>query len=289
MVRVAALSTGLLAAASAAGRVFAFRSPLIRCNRPVRFGVGSVRTSSTSGAEDDPEPEPSLPPPPPPDGSAKAIVRKGLAAARYFPLHRSDVVADFLGRSFERPAAREMCEAQSGADSLRDYPLSYVVGPLGSGKTFFALQHLRDFRNDNDLPSVLIYCQPVEWRDEVNFGGDSAPTELVRAVLDRLALRLEDRYGQEWNPKATGKLNLHVCLVLDDAHRHELSGFFERRSKVTRFVRELEAAPFAESVMVVVCGSLVGLEIDTALDAYFFRMRDWSRDDLSSMLSDMFT
>jgi hypothetical protein len=285
MVGVAALTTGLLAAASAAGRVFAFRSPLLRGNRPVRFGAGSVRTSSTSGAEDGPEP----PLPPPPDGSAKAIIEKGLAAAGLFPLHRSDVVADFLGRSFERPAARAMCEAQSGADNLRDYPLSYVVGPLGSGKTFFALQHLRDFRNIKGLPSVLMYCQPVQWRHEVNFGGDGAPAELVRAVLDRVALQLEDRYGQEWNPKAAGKLNVHVCLVLDDAHRHELSGFFERRSKVTRFVRELEAAPFAESVMVVVCGSLVGLEIDVALDAHFFRMRDWSRDDLSSMLSGMFT
>lgn len=206
---------------------------------------------------------------------------KVFADAGIFPLRRSDIVDDFLERHVERPEARATFEAQAAPDNRRDYPLSYVVGPIGSGKTFFSLQYLRDFRNDEGLPSVLIYWQPWLWYKEVDFSGERGPAQLVDRFFERMAWRTGIHYERAWSPEAD-KLRLHVCLVLDEADNREQEGFFEKRAMVTKFARELEATQFARSLMVVVCGSLVDstMDIDDAKDAYFFRMKDWSSDDL---------
>jgi Cdc6-like AAA superfamily ATPase len=207
---------------------------------------------------------------------------KIFAEVGTFPLRRSDVVDDVARRHVERPEAKAIFDAHNEApDKRRDFPLAYVVGPIGSGKTFFALHYMKDFRNDSGLPSVLVYWQPWIWYKELDFAGDSAPRKLVERFFERMTWRIDSQYKRAWNP-TDDKLNLHVCLVMDEADNREQKGFFEKRSMVTRFVQELEATQFATSLMVVVVGSIVdrSTDFDDAKDAHFFRMKDWSGDDV---------
>jgi hypothetical protein len=211
-----------------------------------------------------------------------------FADAGIFPLVRElDVVVDgFRTRHIERSTAKEIFESQQAPPdrSRREFPLAYVVGPIGSGKTYFALRHMKDFGNDGakGLPSVLLYGQPSMWHDDVDFAAERAPTELVQCVLDLLACRIDDLFHHQWNPTDRNTLKMHACLVLDDADHPLLQGFFEQKAKVAAFVRALEASRFAASLMVVVVvvGSpLVGSELDAASDAHVFRMKAWSSDE----------
>jgi hypothetical protein len=213
-----------------------------------------------------------------------------LADAGIVPLVRElDVVVNgFRTRHIERTTAKEIFESQQAAPpdrSRREFPLSYVVGPIGSGKTYFALRYMKDFGNDDakGLPSVLLYGKPSMWHDHVDFAAENASTELVRCVLDLLAARIDGLFHHQWNPNNDrNTLKMHVCLVLDDADHPRLQGFFEKRAKVAAFVRALEASRFAQSIMVViaVAGSpLVGTEMDAASDAHLFRMKAWSSDE----------
>lgn len=208
-----------------------------------------------------------------------------LAEAGIYPLRRSDIVNGYLKRHVERPESQAIFDGHNHQteNRRRDYPLSYVVGPVGSGKTFFALRYLRDFGNARGLPSVLVYWQPWIWHEKVDFAGDAGPADLVERFFERMGWRTEIGYERRWNPR-DDKLSLHVCLVLDEADNREQLGFFERRSMVTEFVRQLEATSFAASLMVVVVGSFLDgelVEFDEARDAHVFRMRqEWSSDDV---------
>jgi hypothetical protein len=64
-------------------------------------------------------------------------------------------VDDDRKRTVERATAKEVFESQPAPpNSLREFPLSFVVGPIGSGKTYFALRHMKDFGN-NDETNVV--------------------------------------------------------------------------------------------------------------------------------------
>jgi hypothetical protein len=211
-----------------------------------------------------------------------------LSEVGIYPLRRSDIVIDYLKRHVERPKARAMFKAQNRPGNVRDYPLTYVVGPIESGKTFFALHYMKDFGNDDGLPSVLIYWQPWIWCNKLDFADEeSAPTDLVERFFERMGWRTESGYERRWNPQ-DDKLNLHVCLVLDEADNREQLGFFAKRSMVTTFVQELEATEFAKSLMVVVVGSFLDAELgefDEAKDAYFFRTKGWTDRDAQLLQS----
>jgi hypothetical protein len=218
-------------------------------------------------------------------------VERLLADAGIVPLVRElDVVVDdFRNRHVERSTAREIFEGQQAPPdrSRREFPLAYVVGPVGSGKTYFALRYMKDFGNNGakGLPSVLLYGQPSMWHDDVDFAAENAPTELVQFVLDLLACRIDDLFHHQWNPTDRNTLTMHAGLVLDDADHPLLQGFFEKKAKVAAFVRALEASRFAQSIMVVVVvvvgGSSLwdGSEVDAASDAHVFRMKAWSSDE----------
>jgi hypothetical protein len=46
--------------------------------------------------------------------------------------------------------------------------------------------------------------------------GCGAPTGLAGRVLDLLSARIDGTFHHRWNPNGCA-LNLHACLVLDDA------------------------------------------------------------------------
>jgi hypothetical protein len=218
-----------------------------------------------------------------------------LADAGIVPLLRElDVVVDdFRTRHVERSTSREIFESQQTAPPDRsrlEFPLAYVLGPIGSGKTYFALRYMKDFRNDDasGMPSVLLYGQPSMWHDAVDFSAENAPTQLATRVLDLLASRIDDLFHHQWNPNDRSTLTMHACLVLEDADHPPLQGFFERRANVAAFVRALEASRFTTSLMVVVVvvgSSLwVGSEVDAAGDAHLFRMKAWSSDEFFRQL-----
>jgi hypothetical protein len=211
-----------------------------------------------------------------------------LSEKGIYPLRRSDIVNNYLKLHVERPKARAMFEAQNQPANVRDYPLAYVVGPIESGKTFFALHYMKDFGNDEGLPSVLVYWQPWIWYDKLDFAdGESAPTDLVERFFERMGWRTEIGYERRWNP-TDDKLNLHVCLVLDEADNREQLGFFAKQSMVSKFVQELQDTEFAKSLMVVVVGSFLDGELgefDEAKDAYFFRTKGWTDRDAQLLQS----
>ena len=79
------------------------------------------------------------------------------------------------------------------------------------------------------------------------------------------------------------KLDMHVCLVFDEAGSSYTKAWFEDQGMLTSLCDE--AGTLASSVTVVVVGTgLTGRELSSSKDAFFFRMKPWQANDLSKLL-----
>jgi hypothetical protein len=184
-----------------------------------------------------------------------------LAHVGHVSLRRSDAFDDFRRRPKDAPAPEQnaMVEAHNSPNSVRlAFPLCYVVGPAAdagaAAATNFALQHLKDFRNLQGLPSVLMYWELRTRHGHFDFGREDsrASSDLVEIFLELLAYRLQSKYRRTWSFRRHRLENLHVCLVLDGVESAEQKKFFANPEMVTRFAHELEDTQFAESLMVAV-------------------------------------
>jgi hypothetical protein len=217
-----------------------------------------------------------------------------LARQEYVALnahHEVDAYRDFRrrhGRDLNRrrlPAFWDVYHC--GFNQPHDYtsPVCYVLGPHKSGKTFFALDFLRGFRNGG-LPEVVLYVQPAENPDL------TSPT-MEKGWEKRYARRLVEwiKHGleEELQRKLYMRLPMFVCIVLDNAGDHRLNGALMHRD-AARTLRRIAEQSIAERVVVVVAGT--GLITDSIPEgrggAYHFRMQPLQRDDLKRLIGNRF-
>jgi hypothetical protein len=218
-----------------------------------------------------------------------ATIEGRLAGVGIVTLEASDEIPTYKERRIvegDLPSARRLLASQEGTQD-RQYRLCFVLGSSGSGKTFFALQNLRDFRNALNLPSFTLYVAPKEFMSPGDLADRRrAPKVLVDKMKGRLIRALDGwkaRYGQVWDGSTT--LKMHVCVVMDEAGGNTMRRFFEDRDMVTSMLRELRKANIAESVMVaVVSTGLTAQAFDASSEAYVFRMRPWVPDDVEALL-----
>jgi hypothetical protein len=166
----------------------------------------------------------------------------------------------------------------------RSEPLCFVVGGSGSGKTFFAMRdELRTFRNVSGLPhSATVYVKPVNLDKGVpDFRDPEAPKMLAASIRRLIEENVQHYVRPSWKWK---KLDMHLCLVLDEAGARDLMGFFDQREPVLQLIEEARRL-LATSVVVVVCGTNIsGSKFSSTDEAYFFRMKPWDKGDLSTLL-----
>jgi hypothetical protein len=196
-----------------------------------------------------------------------------LAHVGYMSLRRSDAFDGFGRRpKGSAPAENAMVEAHNSPRSPRRLlPLCNVLGPAAdsasgaaaaaaAAATNFALRHLKDFRNLEGLPSVVVYW-PIWTRHghfDVTRRDGRAASDLAEIVVELLAYRLQSTYRRTRNPRRH-TLNVPVCLVMDGIESADQKEFFAKNPDVvTRFARELEDAQLAQSLVVVVVVVLSG-------------------------------
>lgn len=168
----------------------------------------------------------------------------------------------------------------------RDMPLCVVMGSSGSGKTFFCLEFLTQFQvptGGHGLPRVAAYLKPAD--TGVKFSEDP-PANRHRTAADALVDWIKEGLGAVVKRKLDREepLNMHVCLVVDEAGDASMNGYFEDRATLIQLCTALERR-LAKSVLLVVAGTnLTGTSLSSHRDAYFFRMKPWKGDDLAVLL-----
>jgi hypothetical protein len=172
----------------------------------------------------------------------------------------------------------DLMSSASSDCRARTYRLCYVLGSSGSGKTFFCLEHLRNFRNDDARDSVTLYLKAagLEGAGAVNFSRPDAPVRMAEAIKARLERWVRLNLGRIWDTSVP--LAMHVCLVIDEAGSPPTQGFFDDKAKVIDLL-------LAESVVVVACGTgLLPQTFDSGKEAYYVRMKPWKRIDVEQVV-----
>jgi hypothetical protein len=221
--------------------------------------------------------------------SAGPSVEQELAAKRVLALHNEDELAVLTERYVPGLPVSEQLKRE-GLETIDSHtipfeaePISFVTGPSGSGKTTFAVHELRTFGKPKDLPPATVYMKGAELGtlSGVDFSRPDGKTPAV--LVDKIQELLEDRMKIplcRWGRK----LNLHLNLVIDDAESHKLRGFFENDYTTLVSLVSSARSKLAASVSLVVVGTPI---VDLSMDASpgcFFRMPQWTGDDLEKLL-----
>jgi hypothetical protein len=153
----------------------------------------------------------------------------------------------------------------------RELPLCFVLGPSGSGKTFFALKYAATFGVEH-LRHTTLYIKPGKLED--------VDTKNAETVVAWIKQQLETEYGA-----ISGKLDMHVSLVLDEAGAAALNKHFEKKKELAAIIRQLEKT-LASSVRLVVSGTgLTTDECSSENDAFKFRVKRWGETDLQAAIT----
>jgi hypothetical protein len=202
------------------------------------------------------------------------------------PLNEPSEVATFRQRYIEGLPSVEALREADGAPDSRSMALCFVTGSSGSGKTFFSLSALREFRNDLGNPlSLVLYLRTGILKVDYSDVG-SAPGAIVRTVQTLLNKYLTRSRKRKVDFRRGEKLAMHVCLVLDECSAPRVGPFFERdnMSTVQELIAMLESE-VADSVTLVAAGTgTLGSTYDSKEEAHFFRMKQWGPEDLRSVL-----
>lgn len=79
------------------------------------------------------------------------------------------------------------------------------------------------------------------------------------------------------------KLDMHVCIIIDEAGAAGVNGWFEDKARLRALCAAVKT--LATSVAVVVSGTgLTGTSVSSSDDAYFFRMKQWQPEDVAMIL-----
>lgn len=160
----------------------------------------------------------------------------------------------------------------------RSLPLCLVLGPTGSGKTWFALHYLR--RKALVPPKrkvVTLYLQPGTLTG-IGFEPNNPSSAQV------LIHRIRQECAKAALIDMPDKLDMHVCLVLDKAgSKRNIKEWLESKAMLETLCQE--ASQLATSVTVVVVGGLTGRDLNPSKDAFVFRMKPWQARDLSIVMA----
>jgi hypothetical protein len=160
----------------------------------------------------------------------------------------------------------------------RSDPAFFVLGPSGSGKSFFALKYVATF----DIPkfekqrNTTWYLKPAKL-------GFNATNLTARNLVDGI----KERILEKLNRTEYEKLDMHVSIVIDEAGDSSLGGFFESKANIEDLLTLMK--DLATSVRLVVSGTgLKTTNLDSDKDACKFRMQPWGTGDLDIILRDRF-
>jgi hypothetical protein len=222
--------------------------------------------------------------------SANVPIERLLAEREIVPLDGTLLKSGEIPTYNERrvkggvPTTIEILNELQSSDK-RTYRLCYVLGSSGSGKTFFCLEHLRDFRNDDAMDSVTLYFKAagLEGASAVDYSSPDAPRQMADAIKERVGLWVRLYIRRVWDMSAP--LAMHVCLVLDEAGATPTQGFFDDKAKVINLLVAIDAAKIAQSVFVVACGAgLRSQTFESVKEAYYVRMKPWKRSDVEKVI-----
>jgi hypothetical protein len=161
----------------------------------------------------------------------------------------------------------------------RGTPLCIVTGSSGSGKTYFCLHYLTRFRRNDDKPSVALYLHPQKTAHEFQ------ETDSGVSIADAMVEAIRTRLSSKFNRQVTGRLNMHVCIIFDEAGELGLKGLFESKTVLEGVYSRIKES-LAEDVVIVVSGTgITGGDLDSQADAYFFRLKPWIKQDLRDVLA----
>jgi hypothetical protein len=156
--------------------------------------------------------------------------------------------------------------------------LCVVTGSSGSGKTYFCLKYLPDFLKGQHTYSAVLYLKPDPDVTKIDFGGEP------QLVYEKLVQYVRAEVGQDLKRKMNKKLNMHVCLILDEAGDLKLNDVFEDKAFLHGFCNYVQAT-LADSVVVVISGTgIVATNLNSSSDAYIFRLNPWEREDMVEIL-----
>jgi hypothetical protein len=200
--------------------------------------------------------------------------------------------ADFRAYNRQKASALPVLDdlihqyALPGGLEQRDRKISVVIGTSGAGKTFFALKYLPGFRSPKGMGTVGLYLHAADTGAfcagdvAINMAADIRAMNMAADIRSKLSQ--VDALRQA--PPLPAKLNMHVCVILDEAGNSDLQGWFEHKENLTLLHEQIQKN-LAESVMLVVAGTgVTGTYLDSQSDAYKFRMRPWGSADVVKYL-----
>jgi len=122
---------------------------------------------------------------------------------------------------------------------------------------------------------VTVYLHPGKMEIQYTRSNASAAMELMS--------RIRQEFARKAGVKMPETLDMHVCLVFDEAGSSYCKAWFENKEMLAILCDE--ASKLASSVTVVVVGTgITGRELSSSNDAYVFRMKPWEAADLSQLL-----
>ena len=164
----------------------------------------------------------------------------------------------------------------------RSLPICLVLGPSGSGKTCFALQYLRTALVPPGKKVVTLYLYPARTGIQFRKNETLAAVELMNWISN--AITRTYQITRESQTSTSKKLDMHVCLVLDEAGSSYTKAWFESK-EMLQTLCDQASRTLASSVTVIVVGTgLTGRELSPSKDAIIFRMKPWQRSDLTRVL-----
>jgi hypothetical protein len=158
----------------------------------------------------------------------------------------------------------------------------FVVGPRGSGKTFYALKQaaFRDRYIEKKEKHATLYVRPAHACDmngNMILGSGSRLWD-----AHNLAMWIKDRLEQEYGRRVEDMLEMHLTIVLDEAGSSALNGFFEDLMNISACLEKLQY--LARSVRLVLVDTKG--ESSWSGNSWYsvYRMRPWTRIDTEQVL-----
>jgi uncharacterized protein YukE len=168
------------------------------------------------------------------------------------------------------------------AGAARRMPLSVVTGSSGSGKTFFCFKYLTDFLKVEQKHSATLYLRPDPDITKVSFDLKRPIDEICKDLAAYIRTEIEKKFSK-FGLKVKDKLNMHACVIFDEAGALDLCGRFEDKAFLKELCNHL-GLHLAKSVAIVVSGTgITGTNLTSAGDAYFFRLKPWRPSDVREL------
>jgi hypothetical protein len=174
--------------------------------------------------------------------------------------------------------------SRRGAARRRGMPLGVVTGSSGSGKTFFCLKYMADFLKVEQEHAATLYLRPDPNVTKVSFGWKRPIEEICKDLLAYIRTGIEKKFSK-FGLKVKDRLNMHVCVIFDEAGAEDLCHLFEDKAFLEELCRHLKLH-LAESVAVVVSGTgITGKNLTSDGDAYIFRLKPWAPGDVRTLFA----